>query len=65
MKAFLVVIDGRRRGLTKDSVEVTFADGFFYQNREFEIQADRKYFEEIVGFEEPVRMFAEPICMIE
>jgi hypothetical protein len=65
MKAFLVVIDGRRRGLTKHSVEVTFADGFHYQNQEFEIQADRKYFEVIVGFEKPVRMFAEPICMIK
>lgn len=64
-KAFLVVIDGRRRGVTKDSVEVTFANGFYFQNREFEIEAHRKYFEEIDGFEKPVRMFAEPICMIE
>jgi hypothetical protein len=65
MKAFLVVIDGRRRGLTKDSVEVTFANGFYYQNREFAIQDDRKYFDEIVGFEEPLRMFAEPLCVSE
>jgi hypothetical protein len=65
MKAFLVVIDGRRRGVTKDSVEVSFANGFHYQKQEFKIQADRRYFEEIVGFEKPVRMFAEPICVIK
>ncbi len=65
MKAFLVVIDGRRRGLTPHSVEVTFANGYHYQNKEFVIQPDRKYFEEIVGFETPVRMFADPICVIE
>jgi hypothetical protein len=65
MKAFLVVIDGRRRGVTKDSVEVTFANGFHYQNQKFKIRADRKYFEKIVGFEEPLRMFAEPICVIK
>lgn len=65
IKAFLVVIDGRRRGVTKDSVQVTFANGLYYEKQEFKIRADRKYFEKIVGFEEPVRMFAKPICMIE
>jgi hypothetical protein len=65
IKAFLLVIDGRRNGVTKDSVEVSFEDGFYYRDAEFEIEDNRRYFEEIKGFEPPVRMFAEPKCTIE
>lgn len=64
IKSFLVVIDGRRNNVTKDSVEVSFSDGMHFENIEFEIEDNRKYFEEIVGFEVPVRLFAEPKCKI-
>lgn len=59
-KGYLVVIDARRRGLTKDSESVSRQDGLHYADQD--ITYDPPYHENRDDFEPPTRMFAEPIC---
>lgn len=60
MRGYLVVIDGRRQGLKDESVAVSVEDGFHFANAEITFNPDYRTLR--TDFEEPVRMFAEPIC---
>ncbi|HYA39975.1 MAG TPA: hypothetical protein VEF34_01625 [Syntrophobacteraceae bacterium] len=57
---YLVVIDGRRRGLTESSHAITYENGMWYKDRE--ISYDPEYHVVRDDFAKPIRMFAEPIC---
>jgi hypothetical protein len=59
-RGYLVVIDARRRGVTEASTSINEADGMYYEHREIEF--DPNYHQLRNDFEEPIRMFAEPIC---
>jgi hypothetical protein len=59
-RGYLVVVDGRRRGITKDSKEVLQEDGLHYLDKEITFKP--KYHKTRQDFEEPFRMFAEPVC---
>jgi hypothetical protein len=59
-RGYLVVVDGRRRGLNERSTTVNRRDGFFYEVKEIEF--DPQYHVVREDFEEPLRMFVEPIC---
>ena len=61
-RGYLVVVDGRRRGLSENSTAVTKEDGLHYRDRD--IIFHPAYHELRDDFEVPVRMFAEPICAI-
>ena len=63
IKSYLVVIDGRRNNLTKNKTTINVSDGMYYKDKEILIDADKKFHESILGFEKPIRMFAEPICL--
>lgn len=62
LKSYLVVIDGRRNKLTSDKTTINTADGMYYKYIDIVINDDNKFYESILGFEKPIRMFAEPIC---
>jgi len=62
VKSYLVVIDGRRNSLTAAKTTINTADGMHYKNVDVVIDGDNKFHESILGFEKPIRMFAEPIC---
>lgn len=55
----LVVFDGRRRKIKKNTKSINTADGGYYRHRE--IKFDPKYDEELPNFEPPIRMFMEPV----
>ena len=57
---YLVVIDGRRYGLNRDSTSVNAANGRHYRN--LEITYNPAFQTLRTDFARPVRMFAEPIC---
>jgi hypothetical protein len=59
-RGYLVVVDGRRRGLTDGSETVSTEDGFHYADQE--IAFDPEYHKTRQDFEEPIRMFSEPVC---
>lgn len=61
-KGYLVVIDGRRKGVGATTTEISCSDGLHYQDKELDIPDEKKYFETIKNFEKPIRMFARPIC---
>jgi len=61
-KGYLVVIDGRRKGTSANTTEISCSDGLHYQNEELTLPDDKKYFCTIKNFEIPIRMFARPIC---
>jgi hypothetical protein len=61
-KGYLVVIDARRRGLSKIKKGISKEDGFHYADKE--IEYDPQYDRIRDDFEIPIRMFAEPICSI-
>lgn len=61
-KGYLVVVDGRRKGLSKSPVKISLADGLHYENIELEIDKGKQFYENHLNIEEPIRMFAEPIC---
>lgn len=63
IKPHLVVLDGRRNNLADDATTISYADGMHFQNIEVVIDADKKYYESIPGFELPIRMFAAPKCV--
>ncbi|MBU1052543.1 MAG: hypothetical protein KKC46_01800 [Proteobacteria bacterium] len=62
LKSYLVVIDGRRNNLTPDKTTINTADGMCYKDIDIVINEDKKFHESILGFEKPIRMFAEPVC---
>lgn len=59
VRGYLVVLDGRRWGLTCDSTIISAEDGMHYAN--LEIHFDPRFDEIRYDFNEPLRMFAEPI----
>lgn len=59
-RGYLVVIDGRRRGLSNSSKSISLRNGFWYEDKEITYNPTFHLIRE--DFEEPVRMFAEPIC---
>lgn len=56
---YLVVIDGRRRGVSLDTKSLSAADGFYYQYAE--LSFDPNHAADRTDFRPPVRMFCEPI----
>lgn len=62
-RGYLVVIDGRRRGLNKASTSINLQNGYWYSNKE--IIYDPQFHLMRKDFEEPIRMFAEPKCNLE
>lgn len=59
-RGYLVVIDARRRGLTKESKTISNRNGMHYVGNE--IVYEPAYHEIRDDFEKPIRMFAEPLC---
>ena len=59
-RGYLVVIDARRWQLSPTSTSVNNRNGFWY--RDSEITFNPEYHRVRSDFEEPIRMFAEPIC---
>ena len=60
-KAYLVVIDGRRKNIIGTTKEIDIKDGLFYENVDFNIPEEYRYYERIKSFVPPYRMFAKPI----
>lgn len=60
-KAYLVVIDGRRKDTNKDTTTINSANGLFYENQEINFSDEHKYFDRLKNFPQPIRMFAQPI----
>ncbi|WP_189189225.1 hypothetical protein [Streptomyces albiflavescens] len=58
-RGYLVVFDGRRRGVTPESTRVTYANGFHYANEEIDYPAALLARGD---FDTPVRFFCEPAC---
>lgn len=62
-KGYLVVIDCRRRNISSEiKHSIDREDGLYYENKELDIQDEKKYWETHPNIEKPLRMFAEPIC---
>lgn len=62
-KGYLVVIDCRRRNISSEiKHSINREDGLYYENKELDIQDEKKYWETHPNIEKPLRMFAEPIC---
>lgn len=61
-KGYLVIIDGRRRGVAANPATIDVAKGMYYNNQEITFAANKNYFNTMTGFEKPTRMFAEPVC---
>ncbi len=60
VQGYLVILDARRFGLSDTSVEISLQNGMYYEHKEIEFP--RAYHEERTDFNEPLRMFAAPIC---
>jgi hypothetical protein len=60
-RGYLVVFDCRRKRLSPSATSVSRADGFHYQDRE--IEYNPRFHETRLDFEEPIRMFLEPVCV--
>jgi len=62
-KGYLVVIDARRRNISKNKVStISREDGFYYKDKELEIDINKQYWKSYPNIEKPIRMFVEPIC---
>ncbi|MDR1583637.1 MAG: hypothetical protein LBS55_10355 [Prevotellaceae bacterium] len=60
-KAYLVVIDGRRRNTNENTTIINSENGLYYENREINFSDEHKYFDRLKNFVKPIRMFAKPI----
>ena len=60
-KAYLVVIDGRRKNTKKSTNSINSEDGLFYETVDYKIPQENRYYERIKNFVPPCRMFAKPI----
>ncbi len=61
-KVYLAVVDGRRRNTNRDTTTIDSVNGLYYKDKELEIDDTKKYFNTIINYEKPIRMFVEPIC---
>jgi hypothetical protein len=61
-KGYLVIVDGRRRGVAANLTTIDVANGMHYRNQEVTFDPAKKFYDTMTGFENPIRMFAEPIC---
>ena len=60
-RGYLVVFDCRRNRVKPAATEVNKRDGLFYANRDLVFKPE--YHKERDDFEEPIRMFLEPVCI--
>lgn len=60
-RGYLVVFDCRRKGLTLTTTTLSRDAGMHYANRE--VKYAPTYHENRADFEEPIRMFLEPVCV--
>lgn len=60
-RGYLVVFDGRRRRIKKNTTSINSEDGGYYRHRE--VRFDPKYDEKMGDFETPIRMFLEPVTI--
>lgn len=61
IKGYLVVIDGRRKGISQKIISIiSEKEGFHYQSTE--LSFPENYNEIVHNFEPPIRMFASPVC---
>jgi len=60
-RGYLVVFDCRRKGLNLTTPTLSRNAGMYYANREVEYAP--KYHIDRTDFEEPIRMFLEPVCV--
>ena len=61
VKGYLVVLDARRRSLDVEATSISEEKGMFYAYQEIDFRP--KYELERHDFNQPLRMFAEPICL--
>jgi hypothetical protein len=59
-RGYLVVIDGRRRGIDNNVTTISRKDGHHYANTEIDYNPQFHTIRD--DFDTPIRMFAEPIC---
>lgn len=59
-KGYLAIFDGRRRGLNEYSTSVNRDNGMYYKDKEIDFNPE--YHKIRPDFEEPIRMFIEPVC---
>ena len=60
-KGYLVVLDARRRMLSDSAETISTEHGMYYADREIDFPLE--YRGDRADFNEPLRMFAEPICL--
>ena len=60
-RGYLVIFDCRRKRLKVSDTAVAKTDGFHYDKREISFLP--KYHKQREDFEEPIRMFLEPVCV--
>ncbi len=60
-KAYLIVIDGRRKKTKETTTKVTAENGLYYENIDYKIPEENKYYEKMKNFVPPYRMFAKPV----
>ena len=62
-KGYLVIIDGRRKGISKKIISViSEKNGSHYESKDISIPEDYNYSKTIHNFESPIRMFVRPVC---
>ena len=61
VKGYLVVLDARRRGLDVEATTISEEHGMYYAYQEIEFH--KRYDLERKDFHQPLRMFAEPVCL--
>jgi hypothetical protein len=59
-KGYLILIDGRRQGINKDTVTISEVDGMHFSNEEIIFDEDKKFHETTINFQPPIRMFTAP-----
>lgn len=61
-KGYLVVVDGRRNNIYPKVASVSVANGMHFANKDLEIDVANRFYTNHKNVQEPIRMFAEPIC---
>jgi len=61
-KGYVVIIDGRRKGVAANPLTIDVGNGMHYREQEITFAPDKNFFDTMTGFEKPIRMFVEPVC---